>query len=122
MSSTVTAPERAPIPGGRDEVADSAVITIVHEAAIGCHAIVDLAPQAFGSSHIRTLEFGSKAQGVTVSIDITTQPIDVFVDIEYEAPISTVPSNGRQAVKFHVERVNLNVDRLHVSHPLLCTP
>jgi uncharacterized alkaline shock family protein YloU len=121
MSSNVSA--SVPIPGGRVEVADSAVITIVHETVIGSYGIVDLAPRSFGSSLVRKLGLGSGPHGIAVSVDGSRVSIDVSVVVEYGTPIFTVASNVMQAVKFnverllglHVERVNVNVDGLHVS-------
>lgn len=117
--------EDASLPEGRVEVADSAVITIVREAVIGSHGIVDLAPRSFGSSLVRKLGFGSGPHGIAVSVDGTRVLIDVSVVVEYGTPIFTVASNVMQAVKInvesllglHVERVNLKVDDPHVSQP-----
>lgn len=116
-------PGTPPIPGGRIEVADSAVITIVHEAVIGSYGIVNLAPRSFGSTIVRKLGFGTEPHGIAVSVDGTRVSIDVSVVVEYGTPIFAVASNVMQAVRFHVERtlgmdverVNVNVDGLHVS-------
>ncbi len=122
---SVNTPDAATIPGGRIEVADNAVITIVREAVIGSYGIVDLAPRSLGSSLVNRLGFGSESRGIAVSVDGTRVSIDVSVVVEYGTPIFTVASNVMQAVKFHVERtlgmdverVNVNVDGLHVTRP-----
>lgn len=116
-------PETASLPGGRIEVAEGAVITVVREAVIGSYGIVDLAPRSFGSSLVHKLGFGGETRGIAVSIDGTRVTIDVSVVVEYGTPIFTVASNVMQAVKFNVERtlgmqverVNVNVDGLHIS-------
>jgi len=117
--------EDASLPEGRVEVADSAVITIVREAVFGCYGIVDFPPRSFCSLIAHKPGFGSGPHGIAVSVDGTRVSIDVSVVVEYGTPIFTVASNVMQAVKFnverllglHVERVNVNVDGLHLSQP-----
>ena len=115
----------AAVPGGRVEVAESAIVTIVREAVIGSYGIVDLAPRSLGSSLVHRLGFGNEARGIEVSVDGTRVAIEVSVVVEYGLPIFTVASNVMQTVTFHVERtlgldvehVNVNVDGLHVTQP-----
>lgn len=122
---SVNTPAAAATPGGRIEVAESAVVTIVREAVIGSYGIVDLAPRSLGSSLVHRLGFGSDARGIDVTVDGARVSIDVSVVVEYGLPIFTVASNVMQAVTFHVERtlgmhvqrVNVNVDGLHVTRP-----
>jgi uncharacterized alkaline shock family protein YloU len=115
----------AAVPGGRVEVADSAIITIVRETVIGSYGIVDLAPRSLGSSLVHRLGFGNETRGIEVSVDGPRVAIEVSVVVEYGLPIFTVASNVMQTVTFHVERtlgmnvehVNVNVDGLHVTQP-----
>ncbi|CAA9549624.1 MAG: hypothetical protein AVDCRST_MAG87-757 [uncultured Thermomicrobiales bacterium] len=115
----------AAVPGGRVEVAESAIVTIVREAVIGSYGIVDLAPRSLGSSLVHRLGFGNETRGIEVSVNGTRVAIEVSVVVEYGLPIFTVASNVMQTVTFHVERtlgldvehVNVNVDGLHVTQP-----
>ncbi|MEJ7901603.1 MAG: Asp23/Gls24 family envelope stress response protein, partial [Thermomicrobiales bacterium] len=100
-----------------------AIMTIVHEAVLSCYGIVDMAPRSFGSAISRRLGFSSDARGIDISVDENRVSIELSVVVEYGTPIFTVASNVMQAVKFQVERilgmdverVNVNVDGLHVS-------
>ena len=122
---SLNTPSAAAVPGGRIEVAESAVVTIVREAVIGSYGIVDLAPRSLGSSLVHRLGFGTESRGIDVVIDGARVSIDVSVVVEYGTPIFTVASNVMQTVTFHVERtlgmeverVNVNVDALHVTQP-----
>lgn len=122
---SLNTPSVSAVPGGRIEVAESAVVTIVREAVIGSYGIVDLAPRSLGSSLVHRLGFGTESRGIDVVIDGARVSIDVSVVVEYGTPIFTVASNVMQTVTFHVERtlgmeverVNVNVDALHVTQP-----
>ena len=112
-----------PVPGGRVRIADNAIVTIVHEAVLSCYGIVDLAPWSIGSAISRRLGFSNEARGIDISVIDNRVSIELSVVMEYGTPIFTVASNVMQAVKFQVERVlgmdvervNVNVDGLHVS-------
>lgn len=112
-----------PAPQGRVSIADSAIMTIVHEAVLSCYGIVDLAPRSLGSAISRRLGFSSDARGIDISVHDNRVAIELSVVVEYGTPIFTVASNVMQAVTFQVERVlgmdvervNVNVDGLHVS-------
>ncbi len=112
-----------PVPGGRVRIADNAIVTIVHEAVLSCYGIVHMAPRSIGSAISRRLGFSSDARGIDISVNEYRVSIELSVVIAYGTPIFTVASNVMQAVKFQVERVlgmdvervNVNVDGLHVS-------
>jgi uncharacterized alkaline shock family protein YloU len=113
------------IPGGRVTVADGAIVTIVHDAVLSCYGIVDMAPRSLGSAIGRRLGLGSESRGIDISVNDNRVTIELSVVVEYGTPIFTVATNVMQAVKFQVERVlgmdvervNVNVDGLHVSEP-----
>jgi len=115
--------ESQSLPTGRVSIADGAIMTIVHEAVLSCYGIVDMAPRSLGSAISRKLGFSSDARGIDISVDDNRVSIELSVVMEYGTPIFTVASNVMQAVTFHVERVlgmevervNVNVDGLHVS-------
>lgn len=110
-------------PGGKVEIADSAIATIVHEAVLSCYGIVDLAPRSLTSAIGRRLGIASERRGIEIEVKDNRVSIELSVVMEYGTPIFTVASNVMQAVKFQVERllgldverVNVNVDGLHVS-------
>jgi len=116
-------PAPQPAPQGRVSIADSAIVTIVHEAVLSCYGIVDMAPRSLGSAISRRLGFASDARGIDISVQDNRVSIELSVVVEYGTPIFTVASNVMQAVTFQVERVlgmavervNVNVDGLHVS-------
>ncbi len=115
--------ESQPIPGGRVSIADSAITTIVRDAVLSCYGIVDMAPGGLRSSITRRLGFASETRGIEIAVQDQRVTIELSVVMEYGTPIFTVASNVMQAVKFQVERVlgmevdrvNVNVDGLHVS-------
>jgi len=114
-----------PLPGGKVSIADSAILTIVHEAVLSCYGIVDMAPRSIGSAIGRRLGLGEGSRGIGITVRDNRVSIELSVVMEYGTPIFTVASNVMQAVAFQVEqvlgmavdRVNVNVDGLHVSAP-----
>ncbi|MDQ3540776.1 MAG: Asp23/Gls24 family envelope stress response protein [Chloroflexota bacterium] len=115
--------EPATTPGGKVEIANSAIATIVHEAVLSCYGIVDLAPRSLTSAIGRRLGVSSDARGIRIDVEDNRVSIELSVVMEYGIPIFTVASNVMEAVKFQVERVlgmdvervNVNVDGLHIS-------
>lgn len=112
-------------PGGKVHIAAGAITTVVHEAVLSCYGIVDMAPRSFGSAIGRRLGISSEARGIDVAVEGDHVSIELSVVLEYGTPIFTVASNVMQTVRFQVERVlgltvdriNVNVDGLHVSDP-----
>jgi uncharacterized alkaline shock family protein YloU len=112
-----------PIPEGKVRIGDNAIMSTVHEAVLSCYGIVDMAPRSFGSAIVRRLGIDREARGIDISVNDNHVTIELSVVMEYGTPIFTVASNVMQAVRFQVERVlgmevdrvNINVDGLHVS-------
>jgi uncharacterized alkaline shock family protein YloU len=110
------------VPGGRVRVADSAIVSIVREAVLSSYGVVDLAPRSLGSAIGWKLGFGGAARGIGLKVNENRVSIELSVVMEYGVPIFTVASNVMQAVRFQVERVldldvervDVNVDGLHV--------
>jgi len=110
-------------PSGRVRIADSAIATIVREAVLSSYGIVDMAPRSLGAAIGRRLGIGGEERGIQLTVRDNRVTIELSVVMEYGTPIFTVASNVMQAVKFQVERVlgmdvervNVNVDGLHVS-------
>ncbi|HVL26049.1 MAG TPA: Asp23/Gls24 family envelope stress response protein [Thermomicrobiales bacterium] len=117
-------------PSGRVEIADSAIISIIHEAVLSCYGIVDMAPRSLGSAIVKRLGIGSTARGIGIQANDGHLFIELSVVVEYGTPIFTVAQNVMQTVKFQVERVlgmtvdrvNVNVDGLRVSNPAGSAP
>jgi len=111
------------VPGGNVRVADSAIVWIVREAVLSSYGVVDLAPRSLGSAIGKRLGIGSAARGIGLRVSGNRVSIELSVVMEYGVPIFTVASNVMQAVRFQVERVlgmdvervDVNVDGLHVS-------
>ncbi len=111
------------IPEGKVRIGDNAIMSTVHDAVLSCYGIVDMAPRSLGSSIGRRLGIDSDARGIDISVHDNHVTIELSVVMEYGTPIFTVASNVMQAVRFQVERVlgmevdrvNINVDALHVS-------
>ncbi len=110
------------VPGGRVRVAESAIVSIVREAVLSSYGVVDLAPRSLGSAIGRKLGIGGAARGIGLKVSDNRVSIELSVVMEYGVPIFTVASNVMQAVRFQVERVlgmdvervDVNVDGLHV--------
>jgi uncharacterized alkaline shock family protein YloU len=111
------------VPGGKVRVADSAIVSIVREAVLSSYGVVDLAPRSLGSAIGKRLGIGGAARGIGLEVNENRVSIELSVVMEYGVPIFTVASNVMQAVRFQVERVlgmdvervDVNVDGLHVS-------
>jgi uncharacterized alkaline shock family protein YloU len=112
-------------PAGRVDIADSAIISIIHEAVLSCYGVVDLAPRSLGSAIVKRLGIGNATRGIGIQANDGHLHIELSVVSEYGTPIFTVAQNVMQTVKFQVERVlgmtvdrvNVNVDGLRVSNP-----
>lgn len=110
-------------PTGRVEIAESAIISIIHETVLSCYGVVDMGPRSLGSAIVRRLGMGNSPRGIGVYNEDGHLLIELSVVIEYGTPIFTVAQNVMQTVKFQVERmlgmsvdrVNVNVDGLRVS-------
>lgn len=112
-------------PTGTVEIADNAVISIIHEAVLSCYGVVDMAPRSLGSAIVKRLGIGKSVRGIDIQTEDGHLLIEISVVVEYGTPIFTVAQNVMQTVKFQVERmlgmtvdrVNINVDGLRVSTP-----
>lgn len=114
----------SPTPTGRVEIADSAIISVIHEAVLGCYGVVELGTRSL-QSPLRRRFFGHDAsRGISISQEEEDHlQIELSIVVEYGTPIFTVAQNVMQTVKFQVERllaltvdrVNVNVDGLRVS-------
>ena len=121
----MTGPQIPSVPGGSVNIADNAIITTVHEAVLSCYGVVDMAPRSIRSAIGKRLGLSRDSRGIDISVSGNRVIIELSVVMEYGTPIFTVASNVMAAVKFQVERVlgmdvervNVNVDGLHVSEP-----
>lgn len=115
-------------PTGKVEIADNAIVTVVHEAVMSCYGVVGLAPRSMGSNFARRFRRATSRTGVHIDMSEDHEriaAIDLSIAVEYGTPIFTVAQNVMQTVKFQVERllgmpverVNVNVDELRVSAP-----
>lgn len=120
---TSRGPDLASQPGGHVEISDHAIISVIHDAVLSCYGIVDMAPRSIRSAIGKRLGINSTERGIGITVNDNTLTIELSVVVEYGTPIFTVASNVMQTVKFRVEeilgmsvdRVNINVDGLHVS-------
>ncbi len=114
-----------PPPEGTVEVADAAIISVIHQAVLSCYGVVDMAPRGFGSAVGKRLGFNSTARGIDISVNDDRVSIELSLVVEYGTPIFQVATNVMQTVKFQVEQVlglqveqiNVTIDGLHVSDP-----
>lgn len=121
--SPVTPLDETPTPEGRVEIADSAVISVIHEAVLSCYGVVDIGPQHSQSALRRRLRRHDPSRGIDIETTDDRISIELSIVVEYGTPIFTVAQNVMQTVKFQVEhlldmtveRVNVNVDGLRVS-------
>jgi uncharacterized alkaline shock family protein YloU len=112
-------------PTGRVEIAESAIIGIIHETVLSCYGVVDMRPHSVGSAIVKRLGIGNGPHGIGIQNENGHLTIELSVVVEYGTPIFTVAQNVMQTVKFQVERmlgmnvdrVNVNVDGLRVSSP-----
>lgn len=112
-----------PAPEGRVEIADSAIISVIHETVLGCYGVVELGPRALQTPILRRLRRNDPGRGISISQADEHLQIELSIVVEYGTPIFTVAQNVMQTVKFQVERllamtvdrVNVNVDGLRVS-------
>lgn len=121
----ITAIDQEPTPIGTVEIAEAAIISVIHEAVLSCYGVVKLGPRDSRSMLRRRLARHHPTAGIAIDVAGTHLQIELSIVVEYGTPIFTVAQNVMQAVKFHVEkllnmevdRVNVNVDGLRVSAP-----
>ncbi len=114
-----------PPPDGTVEVADAAIISVIHQAVLSCYGVVDMAPRGLGSAVGKRLGFNSIARGIDIAVHEGRVSIELSLVVEYGTPIFQVATNVMQTVKFQVEQVlgldveqiNVTIDGLHVSEP-----
>lgn len=110
-------------PQGRVEIADAAIISVIHESVLSIYGVVELGPRASQSALLRRFSRHEPSRGIKIENMGDQITIDLSIVVEYGTPIFTVAQNVMQAVKFQVERslgmtverVNVNVDGLRVS-------
>lgn len=108
--------DETPIPTGKVEIADSAILSVIHEAVLSCYGVVDLASQSAQSTILRRLGRPDRSRGITIDQSDESLSIDLAIVVEFGTPIFTVAQNVMQTVKFQVEQVlDLTVDRVNVS-------
>lgn len=123
--SPVSPLEETPTPEGRVEIADGAIVSVIHETVLSCYGVVDLGPHSSRSAIRRALQKKHPSDGISIDVDGKHLTIDLSIVVEFGTPIFTVAQNVMQTVKFQVERtlgmtvdrVNVNVDGLRVSTP-----
>lgn len=123
--SPVTPIDEVPTPRGRVEIADTAIVSVIHESVLSCYGVVELGPRSSQSALRRRFTRHDPARGITIENVEDRIKIDLSIVVEYGTPIFTVAQNVMQTVKFQVERlldmtverVNVNVDGLRVSTP-----
>lgn len=114
-----------PPPDGTVEVADAAIISVIHQAVLSCYGVVDMAPRGIGSAIGKRLRFNSAGRGISIDTHNGRVSIELSLVVEYGTPIFQVATNVMQTVKFQVEQVlgleveqiNVTIDGLHVSDP-----
>lgn len=103
-------------PGGRVEIAEHAIASIVHGAVLACYGVVDMAPRSIGSAIGKRLGRSNPARGIAVRVTDGRITVDLSVIVEYGTPVFTVAKNVMQTVKFQVERtLGMPVERVNVS-------
>lgn len=122
----ITPLDETPTPAGQVEIADAAIISVIHESVLSCYGVVDLGPRPSQSALRRRLRRNDPSRGILIETDDGQLSIELSIVVEYGTPIFTVAQNVMQTVKFQVEhlldmtvnRVNVNVDDLRVSTPI----
>lgn len=117
--------DETPTPTGRVEIADAAIISVIHESVLSIYGVVELGPKSSQSALRRRFTRHDPARGISIENVGDRLKIDLSIVVEYGTPIFTVAQNVMQTVKFQVERlldmtverVNVNVDGLRVSTP-----
>lgn len=123
--SPVTPIDETPVPEGRVEISDAAVISVIHESVLSIYGVVELGPRSSQSALRRRFSRNDPSRGINIENEGNRITIDLSIVVEYGTPIFTVAQNVMQTVKFQVERlldmtverVNVNVDGLRVSTP-----
>lgn len=115
--------EDTPVPGGRVEIAENAIVSVIHETVLNCYGVVDLGFSAGRSPFRRALKKYHPTYGINIDVNDNRLEVELSIVAEFGTPIFTVAQNVMQSVKFQVERllgmtvdrVNVNVDGLRVS-------
>lgn len=117
--------DEIPVPVGQVEIADAAIVSVIHESVLSCYGVVDLGPRPSQSALRRRLRRNDPSRGIDIEMIDGRLKIELSIVVEFGTPIFTVAQNVMQTVKFQVEhlldltveRVNVNVDGLRVSSP-----
>jgi uncharacterized alkaline shock family protein YloU len=112
-------------PDGTVKVAESAIISVIHQTVLSCYGVVGMAPRGFSSTVGKRLGFNSTARGIDIAVEDDRVSIELSLVVEYGTPIFQVATNVMQTVKFQVERtldleveqINVTIDGLNVSDP-----
>lgn len=115
--------EDTPAPSGRVEIAETAIVSVIHETVLNCYGVVDIGPHGSHSAIRRAFKRYYPTHGISINVTDNHLEIELSIVVEYGTPIFTVAQNVMQSVKFQVERVlgmvvdrvNVNVDGLRVS-------
>ena len=118
--------DETPIPEGRVEIAEAAIVSVIHEAVLSCYGVVNFGNRSSQSAIRRRLRRNDPGRGISIETTDHTLKIELSIVVEFGTPIFTVAQNVMQTVKFQVERlldmtvdrVNVNVDGLRVSAPV----
>lgn len=116
--------DETPLPTGRVQIAEAAILSVIHEAVLSCYGVVALGPSALPSL-ARLLRRPVPTRGIGIAVSDNHLEIELSIEVEYGTPIFTVAQNVMQTIKFQVEntldmtvdRVNVNVDGIRVSNP-----
>ncbi len=118
--------DETPVPDGRVEIAETAIVSVIHEAVLSCYGVVNFGNRSSQNALRRRLRRNDPGRGISIETNADSVKIDLSIVVEYGTPIFTVAQNVMQTVKFQVERlldmtvdrVNVNVDGLRVSAPV----
>lgn len=124
--SSATPLDETPVPDGRVEIAETAIVSVIHEAVLSCYGVVNFGNISSQNALRRRLRRNDPARGISIDLNEDSVKIDLSIVVEFGTPIFTVAQNVMQTVKFQVERlldmtverVNVNVDGLRVSAPV----
>lgn len=103
-------------PDGKIEVAESAIVTIIHAAVRSCYGVVDLAPHSFSSAIGKRLGLTNPNRGIETAVANGRISVALSIVVEYGTPIFTVAQNVMKSVTFQVERtLGMPVERVDVN-------
>ena len=103
-------------PGGRIDIDEEAIVTIVRDAVRSCYGVVAIGQPRRRSSLVQRLPNPFHRDKIDISLNEGRIAVRLSIVVEYGTPIATVARNVIETVTFQIQRtLGMDVDRVDVN-------